>query len=271
MTSTTRRQSSKLEGEVPKDIVVYIMNPGKRNFHVVLKLEDRPGVLANVSSVISKSKTNILSGHISVLDGHAYWSFFAETEQGGVDAAMLRLLLQNSRYVEEATVREDRDGLIVDNACFPLRWNAGDRAVVFRTSAFADTLAQLRKELGSGGSVLLYDQGYKMGEDGARSMVEKLGDGFAREHLSDVLGLWSAVGWGRIAMLSYDASGPSIVLKVEESFECGSVRSDAPYSQFLRGHLCSWLSVLFETRLKCEETVCVSAGGRHCEFHLCPE
>jgi predicted hydrocarbon binding protein len=248
------------------------MNPKKRSFQIMLRLRNERGALADVSSIISRSMTNILSGHLSVLDSHAYWSFFAESEDDdGVDAPRLRSILESSPYVEEASVVEDNDGLLVDSLCFPLRWNAGDRAVLFRQKALSDALDAVRKEFGTGGSVLLYDQGYKMGEEGARDIVERLGRKFIREHLSQVLALWSAVGWGRVSLLTYEPAGPIVVVKVEESFECAEFVSEEPYSQFLRGHLCSWLSTLFNTTLKCVETQCVSAGSEHCEFRVEPD
>jgi len=262
--------SKELTGSVPKDVPIYHLNPTKRNFHIVLTLRNVPGALAGVSSIITSSNTNILSGQISVLDGHAHWSFFAEAEKGGTNAATLRSLLVASEYTEEVAVSEDADGLLVDNVCFPLRWNQGDRAVVIRQRALAEMFTQMRKEFGSGGSVLLYNEGYNMGRGSFELVLERAGKPFIREHLRECMGILASVGWGKFSLVSYDKEGPRLVVRVEDSFECTGFDSDRPYSQFLRGHMCSVLSLLLDAKLKCEETSCVATGSKYCEFRLAP-
>lgn len=253
-----------------KDIIVYLHDPSRRFFHIAVELKNIPGALHSVLGIFRDLNLNIL-GSFSSVDGSAktgVWSAFVEDSHH--TASELNKKMSSSEYVLRSTVVESKDGFLIDGLHFPVSWNTGDRAFMGRARYFARMLHKIREEFGTGGEKIVYDEGYVWGKETWTEMMSRIGTGFARSNLNDVLKFYQAQGWFKLDGVERNEDDGRIVIRTSESFECMGGGSRGPYSHFIRGHLSGALSAILDTEMTCEETKCIAAGNQYCEFELRP-
>ncbi len=210
---------------------------------------------------------NGLDGMTHAEGEEATWSFFAESEPGGVSARELTRVLSLSDSVLEATVKGDEDGFLADTSTFPIAWNTGERAVLMRAKNMASMFDRIREVFGSGGDVVLYEAGLAFGRAAWSSLVDNIGRGYVVEHIPEVLQLYNAAGWARVTVPELDLERRKAVVRTYDNFECAGHRSDTPWSQFVRGNLSGALCVLMQCEKgDCRETRCSAVHGDACEF-----
>lgn len=254
-----------------KDVNVYIYDPSKRFFHVVVELKNLPGALYKLLGVLRDLDLNILGSFSSAESSSkvGVWSGFVEDSNH--TASELRKRILSSEYVTDATVVESTDGFLIDGIHFPLSWNSGDRAFMGRAKYIARMLRAVRNEFGTGGEKIIYDEGFAFGKDTWSEMTARIGTGFARAHLQDVLRFYQAEGWFKLESVDKDERGGVLAIRVGESFECMGAARHGHYSQFVRGHLAGALSAILGAEMECEETKCIGAEDESCEFLLMPK
>jgi predicted hydrocarbon binding protein len=257
-----------LEGQFTKGMSIFVMNPAKRTFFVALKVRNGPHGLKGLAVLITEAKLNVISGQLFSTDGGSILSLFADTEKGGLTAQELRERLLKLEGITEASVEADTDGLAVDTTGSKFMGSLGERSVPFRQKSLLNMFSMMRRQFGTGGEVILFEEGRRMGGDTGKVLLKALGADFIARHLDRVLSIWSASGWGQLRLDSYDPSSPALSITIKDSFECNGVRSDKPVSQLFRGHLEGAVSTLLGVRLRCQETACVAAGARECVFVL---
>jgi predicted hydrocarbon binding protein len=249
-------------------MIVYLSNPQRRLFHVVLELKNEVGAISVITSLMAGAKIKILSGVVSTTDGGSLgtWSFFADAKDSSLAASQVQQLLSSSRYVQSAVVNQSDNGLLIDKVQFPLQWNTGERAITMRLDTFSAILRKIRDIFGTGGEVILFQQGLEAGK--FRFGVEtvgKVGDDILRALVS-VLPGYAAVGWGRAELMPNDSTDTVVTVRLWENFECQGRTSKGPYSQFVRGHLTGLFTGLMEGEVSCKERKCLSMGDEYCEF-----
>lgn len=253
-----------------KDVNVYLYNPAKRYFHIVIEMDNVPGALNNVLELMGKFRINVL-GSFSSVDGSAklgVWSGFVEDSDH--TAAQLRSGLAASPHVHDAMVVESNKGFLVDGVHFPLTFNTGDRAVMLDSKAVARMLANVMEEFGSGGSVILYEEGKSYGKEVASEYARTLGGEFISANLAEVLKLYQALGWFRVESAVVDPIREVITVQAAENFECEAPRAGPAHSHFVRGHLEGMISVWLGEELESKETECSASGAKFCEFEFRP-
>lgn len=253
-----------------KDVNVYLDNPSARLFQVVVELKNVPGALSSVLQVLQDLHLNIL-GSFSSVDPHGktgVWSAFVKDSRHS--ASELKAKISLSEYVLDSKVAESRDGFLVDGIHFPLAWNTGDRAFLGRTKHFARMLSKMREKFGTGGEVLLYEEGYNWGKETWEDFAGALRTGFARSNLDVILKLYQALGWFKLEGVEHDRQSHLVNVRTSSNFECEGEKSLRPHSDFVRGHLCGALTAILGEEMVCEETRCTAAGDRLCEFSLRP-
>lgn len=254
-----------------KDVNIYLHHPSEKFFQVAVELRNVPGALHGLLGVVSEMNLNVLSSFSSVdpFGKTGVWSAFVKDSDH--TTSELKRRISASKYVLDSVVMESNDGFLVDNIHFPLAFNTGDRAVMMGAGYIARMLAAVRKEFGSGGDVIVYNEGRSYGKDVGAYYNNELGVEFVRSNLLSVLKLYQALGWFKIEEMERNQGGRSAVLRVSECFECEGKTSPKPYSHFVRGHLGGSLSAYLGEDLECEETKCIAVGSRFCEFSLKPK
>lgn len=254
-----------------KDVNVYLFDPTRRYFHIVIELENVPGALHNVLEVMRGLNLNVL-GSFSSVDSAAQvgvWSGFVEDSDHG--APELKRKLGASPYVHDAMVVESSKGFLVDGVHFPLAFNTGTRAVMMTAKYVAKMMETIRKEFGSGGNVIIYEEGKAYGKDVGAEYLQRLGGDFVASNLADVLKLYQALGWFRVEAVEADRSSGKVLLRTSENFECAGSESKVPLSHFVRGHIAGSLTTYMGKEMACEETSCIAAGDKYCEFSVTPK
>jgi predicted hydrocarbon binding protein len=254
-----------------KDVNVYLFDPTRKYFHIVIELENVPGALHNVLDVTRGLELNIL-GSFSSVDSAAkvgVWSGFVEDNNH--DAVELRRKLGGSPYVHDAIVVESNKGFLVDGVHFPLAFNTGTRAVLMTARYVARMLETIRKQFGSGGNVIIYEEGRAYGKDVGAEYFQRLGADFVTSNLGEVLKLYQALGWFRLEAVEVEHKTGKIVVRTAENFECAGSQSRVPLSHFVRGHIAGTISTYMEKEMACEETNCVAMGEKYCVFALTPK
>ena len=254
----------------PKRVSVYMFDPSRRVLLLSVRLNNVPGALMGVLGILTKQRANILGSCSSVETGAStgVWSAFVEGAK--LDPVRLRRQVESSEGVVSAGVVENTNGFLVDSALFPLAWNTGDRAVMMRHRFLNAMFDRVRDAFGSGGEVIIFEEGFAYGSEGWKDLVESVGRDFARSHVEEMLMIYQAVGWFRMEGVEVGTEG-TVVVHVAENFECEGAKSAAPHSHFVRGHLAGSLTAIMGERMSCEETKCAAKGDPLCEFTLTPE
>ena len=253
-----------------KDVNVYLYDPARKHFHVVLELENVPGALKGVLEVVHNLGLNVLGSYSSV-DSAAMvgvWSGFVEDSTHTAEEIKARLAA--SPLVHEAMVVESTQGFLVDGLHFPVTFNSGGRAVLMGAKPLAGMLATVNEQFGSGGNVILYEQGKSYGAETGSEYLLKLGGDFIAANLPEVLKLYQALGWFRVTKVKADPKAGKIVLHAEENFECHGKESRGPRSHFVRGHLEGMATTWLGRPMECRETLCIAKGDKYCEFVASP-
>ena len=249
-----------------KDINVYLFDPTRKYFHIVIELENVPGALRNVLEVMHNLSLNIL-GSFSSVDSAAMlgvWSGFVEDSNHS--ALDLKRKLAASPYVHDAMVVESSKGFLVDGVHFPVAFNTGTRAVMMGAKALANMLGTVNEQFGSGGNVILYEEGLSYGKDVGSEYLLNLGSDFVGSNLPEVLKLYQALGWFRLAKAKVDPESGTVIVQAEENFECNGADSRVPHSHFVRGHLEGMVTTWLGKPMECKETYCIAKGDKYCEF-----
>lgn len=254
-----------------KDVNVYLYDPSKKYFQIVIELENVPGALHNVLDVMLELRLNVLGSFSSVESAArvGVWSGFVEDNDHS--AGELKRKLSSSAYVHDVMVVESSRGFLVDGIHFPLAFNTGTRAVMMTAKALAKMLGAVRTRYGSGGNFILYEEGRSYGKDIAGEYLVKLGADFVVSNIAEVLKLYQALGWFRVEGVKADVKGGNVTIRALDSFECVGGEARVPLSQFVRGHLEGALTTWLGREMECEEKHCIATGEKYCEFVLHPK
>ncbi len=254
-----------------KDVNVYLYDPSKKFFQVVVELKNVPGALSSVLGVFQNLNLNVLGSFSSVTTyaGTGVWSGFVEDSRH--TASELKEKISSSRYVLDSIVVESKEGFLIDSVHFPLSWNTGDTAVMMRGKYLGRMLDKMREKFGTGGEAIIYEEGHVYGKESWTNLAARLGAGFMRSNLQDVLKIYPAVGWFKIDEIDQSERDRTVTIRTSGSFECGGRKSDRPYSHFVRGHLCGALTAALGEEMQCEEVKCIAMSEQRCEFVLRPK
>ena len=250
-------------------IPLYTVRPGKRLVLVAAEIDDRPGTAANVLKVLAEAGVNVRHQQANVMRDAGYGTIRAV---GEAPPSLVRdefeAALRETPGVRFARVEESPRGFLVD-AALPLRAHGGrERVLSLTTTYFAEMLDHMRSNLGSGGAVLVNEQGYALGKEAWTGYVEQVGADRLAADLGYAMQVLAAVGWGRPRIVSANLADGTAEVRLEESFECSGRKLGAPYSQFLRGYLGGAFEVLARRPVECAETQCVAKGDEACVFEV---
>ncbi len=252
----------------------YMFYIGRDLHGLLVRAISLPGVLARLSSIIAERGLNILYCSTTVAEEHEegiilLFIDFTDSETRPQELAEELRRLDFVREVKLITPKYE--GFIVDDVSFPLMVGS-ERAILMTEAALRGLFIDIRRHIGSGGEAILYFLGTEVGKSLAErymKMAEEIGveDLEGKAHIA--AGLFVSVGYGLVESLEIDPETPRIRLRVKGCIECelgGS--AEKPYSQFLRGMLAGYASVLFKRDMMARETRCIAVGDPYCEFEI---
>ena len=248
----------------------YMYSRDKKLFHLVGKLKDVPGSLGDVLALLSKRLNLLGSVSYTLGDGNAIWSAFGEAVNPSESAAALKQILLSSGVVSEFDVTEDDEGLLVDSFHTGIVSESGESYLMMPRNALSHMFDQVVIQFGSGGELLLYNQGTSLGKDVAEFFVRLLGVDLAKRKVAQLRPLLSALGWGVPVRVSEDPPG-TYTLRVEDCFECSSGHDVTRGCSFMMGYFAGAASRVIGIEIACKETKCRLKGDRDCEFLIGPK
>lgn len=242
---------------------------GKKLFQVVVHISDAPGSLSAVLDILSR-RVNLYGTHSYTLkDGTAMFSAFAEALTDAETPDKLRSALQGTKATLEAEAREGKDGLLIDTFHKGLVM-AGADYMLLRRDGLDGVFDRIVRLLGTGGEVLLYEEGKAMGKHNAMEEMSELGSDVVLAHVGYLAKQLTAEGWGDTESDTHPGS-KEIVITVHDCLECahrGDVRRKC---DFLRGYFEGTAEVTRGGPVRAEEIECRLTGGKACVFKLSME
>jgi predicted hydrocarbon binding protein len=248
-----------------RDFLMYYAK-GKRLFHIVLHISDAPGSLSSVLNVLG-TKVNLLgTSSYTLNDGTAIYSAFAEALSPRETAQSLQRDLSRVKSTLEVDVREGQEGLLVDT--YHTGISVGGQDYLFlRSDGLKGMFDRIVQLFGTGGEVLLYEQGKAMGSNNAQSVVDEIGIGVVRSKASYLAHMLTAQGWGVTEWISGPGS-KEVRISVDNCIECSGETKGKKGCDFLRGYFEGTAQVTMKKPTKSEEVECRLRGGKACVFRI---
>ena len=252
-----------------KELLVGRIEAGKRLAQVIVTVKDEVGAVANVNALIASLGVDIRQSMSYSLpdESLAIYNTFVVFNDPKVSLVQLVERLEESAFVTSVHAQEGRDGVIVDENSFPVSWQ-GRRTIILSQTAAARMFEAIRFTLGSGGDVVLYQQGSSYGKELAESFVARLGRDYLKRNFDYSLGLLSATGWGIPEIVGSKDTFPDITVTVRSCLECDGVAKERPTCSFMRGFLAGVSRAIVGHTVHCEETRYVARRDPFCMFEL---
>jgi predicted hydrocarbon binding protein len=261
--------------EAPKSKTAFVAELVSGNSNLVefsIELANTPGALAEVASILSKHKVNILTGFHDSLQ----WSFFADVTK--IESSIDDIVKEISSLapVSKVSVSEGlSEGIIVDTLHQQLMWGPF-RTLLVRAEVVSSILDRVKGIFGAdgkAGKVIVYGMGEAAGRTFYKGIARQISPETIKSRLRDVVGLGTAQGWGDFKLTSVDLNKMKASVTVVNSFECANLQGGASSSpdftcDFVRGHLAGLFSEMFGKRMNAAEVLCVARGHSHCQFDI---
>ena len=251
-----------------KEVLIGRIEAGKRMAQVVVRMKDEVGAMSSVTTLAASIGVDTRqSMTYSLEDGTAIYNAFVVLN--GPKATLVKLVerLEASPFVLQAQAFEGHDGVVVDQVSFPVNWQ-GRRVVILSQSATTQMFEAIRHILGSGGEVVLYQQGLRYGRDLAGYFIDKLGRDYLERNYDYGLAVLAATGWGTPELSRSAEEFPNITVRLKSCLECEGLRHDRAVCSFMRGFLSGVFGAISGKVVHCEERSCIAMGNPSCEFSL---
>ena len=237
---------------------------GANVFHIIIRISDAPGSFGRVLDLLG-SKVNLVGTSTYTLgDGSAMVSAFAEALSKNETAAGIKKLLAASSVVVESEVRQGKDGLLVDTFHTGLEALREDY-MLLRRWGMGSVFDHIVKIFGTGGEVLLYEEGAAMARGNLERTTAALSPQILAEYPSYLMNFLSAQGWGQFKL---EQKRDKSVITVTDCFECAKGSEVRKKCDFVRGYLEGTASAAGGVPTQVEELQCTLKGGRACVFQV---
>lgn len=254
----------------PKVVTAFLYLPKKSFYLLNLEIRRRPSDVVAVSTALADSRIEIICGTFSLglMGNPGTWQIFVEPQDVGTTPEMIRRLLLSLPGVVSCQIKQSKDGLLVDELTFPIVTSSGERAMILRNDIFNGMLQATRNRFGSGGDLIIYDQGVSAGRISGKELLAAMGKEKIGEHIDQVVGMYQSLGWGIAKLVKFNLSPLELNIRMFDSAECSGQKSAKPVSHFMRGHLAGVVDGIFGTEPRCTETNCLAVGDKYCEYKL---
>lgn len=265
---TTAKTPTITKEQIAKEVLVGRYEPDKRLAQVIIEMKDVVGAMAGVATIMASLKVDMRQSVThSLPDGTAVYNAFVVFKDPSVTTGQLVQKLVHSPLVLNARVIEGRQGAVLDTATFPVNWQ-GRRVVILAQPAMARMLESVRRTFGSGGDVVLYQEGTDYGKDLAKFFIGMFGREFLLVNYDYGVNILASTGWGIPEIVDTKNGFPDLTVRLSSCLECTGVEQGRVACSFVRGVLAGVFSTIAESPLQCEELYCHGRGAPYCEFRL---
>ncbi len=203
---------------------------GAKVYELMIAARDVVGATAKVTRIFSEFSVNIIASHSRTdwKTGDYIHLFFCDFAKAKVQIAGVAKELRKLKFMKEVRF-VDVSNSIHEKFLFPILAGTGRRVIIIDASAFLSIERRMAEMLGSGGEVLLFEEGKAYVADsfrGSKLLAKELG---AEWDLANAIDLFRASGWG-LFRFRQSAEGYVITVKNPLSPDGAHVRS-----RFLEG------------------------------------
>ena len=252
--------------------VMYI--PGRKLIGLYIIAENKPGVLAKITSIIADAGFNILyvvtntTPH-KVSDTTTIVLYLDLGENVNKIDTVIRELRALNVIKDIKVFKSELGCLLVDRYHFPLMIN-GIRAVLMALPVLEGLIAIAQKYEAL--KAILWHQGVEVGRRVVKSFKELYGMRTYHEFIKILQAKTMSLGWCRIHVAYEHLQEHKFVLRLYNNWECEIIKSwgikDKPQSMFIRGILTGMFQEVFNERFNVIETKCIAMGEPYCEFYI---
>ena len=242
--------------------------PNNRRFlEFSIQLVNSPGAVAEVASILSKHKVNILTG----FHDPTQWSFFADVTE--IESSTDDIVKEISSLVSVSQVslsKEVSEGIVVDTLHQQLAWGPF-RTIIVRAEVMRSILNRVKGVFGGdAGKTIVFGMGEAAGRNFFNGLISQINADVLKSHIDDIMGLYLADGWGNFRLITVDFSKTTACVRAQDSFECAPFlgSGSSPQGDFVAGHLTGVFSEIFGKRVQVTETSCIAHGGSYCQFDV---
>jgi predicted hydrocarbon binding protein len=252
----------------PKEIPVATFSRKRRLAHVIIKLKDVTGAMANILAITAREGVDIRqsSAYAVPKGSYAVYNSFVWLRKEGYKLEDLVKKLEASPYVLGVQAKEGVEGSVVDTLAFPFQF-AGTRVVILETQGVVDMFEALQSVFGTGGSVIIQQQGVSYGKAQAVELAMTLTRPYMIRNYQYGLQLLMATGWGSPEVVRADEDLTKVVVRIRGCFECNG-RRKGHSGHFMSGYLAGVFSFLSGKEVHGAETKCLATGDEYCEFSI---
>ena len=249
----------------PKEETPYYFAEGKRLFQVVARVPGDKGALGRLLDSLEANVDLVSTATYLGPDESLILSAVAEDRTKGLGAEKLASLLKADVKGVEVEVFEGREGMLVDTFHTGLL-TGPESLMLMQRETFTRMLDRVHRLLGSGGEVLLFEEGAALGRARAEAFLKSLGSRRVRSNFPYLMSTLTAQGWGDVT--TSEGAGDDITITVRDCFECSSSAGGRVGCYLLLGYLVGSSSAIIGKELAGVETSCRLRGRDVCEFQL---
>ncbi len=238
--------------------------PGKKLFHIVVKLSDAPGSYSAILNLLGPKVNLIGTTTYSLSDGTAIFSGFSELLSPKETPKALKELIMSSKAAIDVTVFEGHDGLLIDTFHTGIEVGGDDFMLVrrFGASFMFDHVAKI---LGTGGEALLYEEGRSLSLLNAENMIKLVGLQRVKANSAELSPFLTAQGWGS-PEIEGSLGGGNLIVKLNGCFECSAKVTYRKGCNFMRGYFAGSMEAATGGTVDSKEVRCTLKGAPSCEF-----
>ena len=252
----------------PKAVAPYYFAPGKRLFQIVANVRGDKGALGSVLGLVESVCKPVATTTYLQPDNTSILSAVAEALPGLETSGNIRSAIAANGAVIDVEVLEGREGMLVDTFHTGLATGAG-YVMMIRRHSLTRMLDRVNRLLGTGGQVVLFEEGIAVGRANGEAFLKALGTEKVRGNVDYLRSNLAAQGWGSVSV-KRAADGETRIMAIEDCFECSSNDGGRTGCHFFRGYILGNTTATFGKQFSVEETACRMRGGEVCEFVVTP-
>ena len=252
----------------PKPETTHYFAPGKKLFQIVVNVRGERGALGSTISLLESSFNLVGTTSYALPDRTSILSAMAEAHSDSETPERVRSSIMANGAALDVEVLEGREGILVDRFHTGLATGVG-YVMMIRRQSLTKMLDRISRLLGSGGEVVLFEEGIAVGKANGEALAKSLGLEKLRKNVDYLRGNLTAQGWGQVSV-DMEPDGETRRMVVDDCFECSSNDGGRAGCHFFRGYILGNTSATFGKAFSVEETECRLKGGHRCVFVVKP-